>query len=120
MEKKSKVSSVLGGSKPTKKSGGKKSGGKHKVKRMTIHHAKNGGYIISHDMENEPDETGESSDPEEHIAPNKASLLDHVSEHMDQPEAGPEPSPSPYPAGAPPAPPAAPAAPAAPAGPVGA
>lgn len=118
MEKKSKVSSVLGGSKPTKKSGGKKSGGKHKVKRMTIHHAKNGGYIISHDMENEPDEPGESSDPEEHIAPDMNSLQGHVAEHMAQPEAGPEPSPSP--AGAPPAPPAAPAAPAAPAGPVGA
>ncbi len=69
----SRAHSVLGGhSKP-------KSKGKH-PHHITIRHGKSGGHVVTHHFE--PDETGSMPPEEEHVMPDKASLMAHLDSNI--------------------------------------
>ncbi len=71
----SRASHVLGGKGKSKS----KSNKKH-PHRLTISHGKSGGHKVVHSFE--PDESGMTPPDEEHIMPDKASLLQHVSDNV--------------------------------------
>ena len=94
--KKDRAAKTLGGKKSKKSKG--------KVKSMHIHKASGGGFIMHHEMEQDP-ESPQGSPSEEHIAPDlealKAHLQDHFSEHPamgEGPAEPPEQAPAPGPA----------------------
>ena len=96
-EKRDRSKSAMGGkAKASKKKSSK--GGKKRVKKMSIRHSKNGGYIIEHEHE-KPSPTEEAPENEEHTAPDMEALQQHVADHM---EPQPEPQPEPQAGGAPP------------------
>jgi hypothetical protein len=102
----SRAHSVLGGS---HKSKGSKSKNKHH--HIEIRHGKSGGHIVTHHFM--PGDDGMTPDPEEHVMPDKASLMDHLDQNIPDQSAPMAPPPdaaavSPASAGAP-APAAAPA-----------
>jgi hypothetical protein len=81
----SRASHVLGGKGKSKS----KSSKKH-PHRLTISHGKSGGHKVVHSFE--PDESGITQPDEEHIMPDKASLLQHVADNtpdMPAPQAAP-------------------------------
>ena len=83
---------------------GSKSKSKHRVHKMHIRHAANGGHIVEHEYRPEEDENGGMSAPEneEHVlpaSPDNQMLAQHVAEHMAPPEEPPAPA-----AGGPPVP----------------
>jgi hypothetical protein len=81
-KKNDRVSEVLGGKKPSKKSDkkpAKKKGGK-KTKGMHVRKADSGGYIAKHD-------SGPDGQPgEEHALPDMAALQAHMNDRMEGPE----------------------------------
>jgi hypothetical protein len=98
----SRAKAVLGGKGKSKSKGGKK------PHHLTIRHGKSGGHIVTHHFE--PDEDGMAQPDEEHVLPDKSSLLDHIDQNVpDNPAPPPTPEPAPSPAPAPAAGGAAPA-----------
>src|SRR4051812_30099251 len=55
-----------------------KSKGK-KAHRLEIRHGKSGGHVVTHHFP--PGDDGQMQDPEEHIMPDKAALLNHIAEN---------------------------------------
>lgn len=85
----SRASHVLGGKGKSKPKG--KSSKKH-PHRLTISHGKSGGHKVVHSFA--PDENGMTQPDEEHILPDKASLMQHIDENtpdMPAPQAAPPP-----------------------------
>lgn len=81
----SRASHVLGGKGKSKS----KSSKKH-PHRLTISHGKSGGHKVVHSFA--PDESGMTQPDEEHILPDKASLMQHIDENtpdMPAPQAAP-------------------------------
>ena len=76
-ESSSRAHSVLGGH---SKSKSKSSKGK-KPHRMSIRNGKSGGHIVTHHFE--PDESGMASPDEEHVMPDKASMMAHIDANTD-------------------------------------
>lgn len=72
----SRASHVLGGKGKSKSKG--KSSKKH-PHHLTISHGKSGGHKVIHSFE--PDENGITPLDEEHILPDKASLMQHIDEN---------------------------------------
>ena len=100
--KSSRAHSVLGGSHKSKSK--KKGGHPH---RIEIRHGKSGGHVVTHHFA--PDEDGMTPDSEEHVIPDKASLMDHLDQNIPD-QAAPQVQPPdmssqtpPAPAGGPPA-----------------
>ena len=103
-KEKSRAEHVMGGK--SKKSG--KKSGKH-PHEIRIRHGKSGGHIVTHHFQ--PDESGMTPEPEENVLPDKAALLQHISDNVPD-QAAPQVEPAAPPATAPaPAPAAAAAAP---------
>lgn len=71
----SRAHSVLGGHSKAKS----KSKGKH-PHHITIRHGKSGGHIVTHHFE--PDETGSMPPEEDHVMPDKASLMEHLDQNI--------------------------------------
>lgn len=83
----SRASHVLGGKGKSKS----KSSGKH-PHRLTISHGKSGGHKVVHSFL--PDESGVAQPDEEHILPDKASLMQHIDANtpdVPAPQAAPAP-----------------------------
>ncbi len=83
----SRASHVLGGKGKSKS----KSSKKH-PHRLTISHGKSGGHKVVHSFA--PDESGMTQPDEEHILPDKASLMQHIDENtpdVPAPQAAPPP-----------------------------
>ena len=75
----SRAHSVLGGSHKSKSKGKGK-----KPHHISIRHGKSGGHIVTHHFE--PDASGTAQPDEEHIMPDKAALMDHLDQNIqDQP-----------------------------------
>lgn len=68
------------------KSKSKKSGHPHEIR---IRKGKSGGHIVTHHFQ--PDETGASPEPEEHVMPTQDALLDHIAQNTDN-QAAPMPA----------------------------
>src|SRR5690348_14733581 len=64
-----------------KKKESKSTSKKHKVHRMEIRHAANGGFIVEHKHKPEPGEMT-MPEPEEHQVPDVAALQQHVADNM--------------------------------------
>jgi hypothetical protein len=89
----SRAKSVLGGK------GKSKSKSKGKMPHhMTIRHGKSGGHVVTHHFE--PDTDGMSQPDEDHVLPDKASLLDHIDQNTPDVPAPQAPPPEPTAAGA--------------------
>lgn len=71
----SRASHVLGGKGKSKS----KSSSKKHPHHLTISHGKSGGHKVIHSFE--PDEDGMTQPDEEHILPDKASLMQHIDEN---------------------------------------
>ena len=71
----SRASHVLGGKGKSKS----KSSSKKHPHHLTISHGKSGGHKVIHSFE--PDEDGMTQPDEEHILPEKASLMQHIDEN---------------------------------------
>ena len=83
----SRSKAVLGG-----KGKSKSKSGKH-PHHLTIRHGKSGGHVVTHHFD--PDADGMSQPDEEHILPDKQSLLDHISQNVpDNPAPAPTPDPN--------------------------
>lgn len=75
------VEKSLGSKKPEKKKSKKKSAKKHKIRRMTIEPADNGGFMVRHEHhpdEPDGDEPGSVPPDETHALGDENQLLSHV------------------------------------------
>ena len=87
-EKSSRAKSAMSGG-GKKKSSSKKSGKKpHEIR---IRKGKSGGHIVTHHFQPDAD-TGAMPEPEEHVMPDQASLLQHIAQNTDD-QAAPQASP---------------------------
>jgi len=101
MAKESRAKAAMGGKKSSSKSKSKSKA--HKVHKMHIRHAANGGYIAEHEAPPSPDGMGMGEPNEEHALPDINALTQHVADHMG-PAAGGTAAPPTPPAGATPPP----------------
>ena len=91
-ERRDRGKGTMGGKGKKKKAS---KGGKKRVHKMTIRHAKSGGYIVEHHAKPENGQTPEP--PEEHAVPDMEGLQQHVADNMGQ-EPEPQQAPPPVPA----------------------
>ena len=103
-EKPSRAKSSMSGGAKKKSSSSKKSKKPH---RIEIRKGHSGGHIVTHHFQ--PAEDGSMPEPEEHVMPDQASLLQHIAANTDDQAAPQAAAPSPDmaqagpPAGGPPA-----------------
>jgi hypothetical protein len=82
----SRSRAVLGGKGKSKSKGGKK------PHHLSIRHGKNGGHIVTHHFA--PDADGATPPDEENVLPDKAALMQHIDQNVDD---NPAPPPTPEP-----------------------
>lgn len=80
-------SSMSGGGKKKSSSHSKSKSHPHEIR---IRKGKSGGHIVTH--HELPDESGVATDPEEHVMPDQASLLQHIAANTDD-QAAPQAAP---------------------------